>query len=73
MFAFLTIQSHVPNKEITMNTFDRQAMIERADREYDECVEKMRIKHKGEMVPILGLLGFGLFCMSLGFLLARSI
>ena len=56
-----------------MNTFDRQAMIERADREYDECVEKMRIKHKGEMVPILGLLGFGLFFILFGFILARYI
>ncbi|CAI8815218.1 MULTISPECIES: hypothetical protein [Pseudomonas] len=56
-----------------MSTFDRQAMIERADREYDECVEKMRIKHKGDMFPIFGLLGFGIFCMSLGFILARSI
>ena len=68
-----TIQTLSLKKEITMNTFDRQAMIERADREYDEDVEKMRIRHKGDMYPIWGMLAFGLFCMSLGFLLARSI
>ncbi|MGS0546288.1 hypothetical protein HXW87_15075 [Pseudomonas sp. Y5-11] len=56
-----------------MSTFDRQAMIDRADREYDEDVERMRIKNKGDMYPIWGMLAFGLFCMSLGFLLARSI
>jgi hypothetical protein len=56
-----------------MSTFDRQAMIERQDREYDECVEKMRIRHKGEMLPIVGLLVLGIFCMSLGFMLGRLI
>jgi hypothetical protein len=60
-------------KEITMSTFDRQAMINRADREYDEDVERMRIKNKGDMYPIWGMLAFGTVCMSLGFLLARSI
>jgi hypothetical protein len=44
-----------------MSTFDRQAMIERADREYDEDVERMRIKNKGDMYPIWGMLAFGLF------------
>ena len=56
-----------------MSTFDRKAMIKQLDREHDEWVEKMRIKDKDDMYPIWGMLGFGIFCMSLGFLLARSI
>jgi hypothetical protein len=36
-------------------------MIERADREYDEDVERMRIKNKGDMYPIWGMLAFGMF------------
>jgi len=60
-------------KEIKMSTFDRKAMIELADREYDESVERMRIKDKDDMYPIWGMLAFGIFCMSLGFILARSI
>ena len=58
---------------MNMSTFDRKAMIEQLDREHDEWVEKMRIKDKDDMYPIWGMLGFGIFCMSLGFLLARSI
>jgi hypothetical protein len=60
-------------KEIKMSTFDRKAMIELSDREYDESVERMRIKDKDDMYPIWGMLAFGIFCMSLGFILARSI
>jgi hypothetical protein len=60
-------------KEIKMSTFDRKAMIELSDREYDESVERMRIKDKEDMYPIWGMLAFGIFCMSLGFILARSI
>lgn len=60
-------------KEINMSTFDRKAMIELSDREYDESVERMRIKDKDDMYPIWGMLAFGIFCMSLGFILARSI
>ncbi|WP_248742033.1 MULTISPECIES: hypothetical protein [unclassified Pseudomonas] len=56
-----------------MNTFDRQAIIEQADREYDEWVEKMRIKDKESRYPVWSMLGFGLFCMSLGVILGRSI
>ncbi|VVN33946.1 hypothetical protein PS619_04982 [Pseudomonas fluorescens] len=56
-----------------MSTFDRKAMIELSDREYDESVERMRIKDKYDMYPIWGMLAFGIFCMSLGFILARSI
>ena len=56
-----------------MSTFDRKAMIELSDREYDESVERMRIKDKDDMYPIWGMLTFGIFCMSLGFILARSI
>lgn len=56
-----------------MSTYDRKARLERSEREHDEWVERMRIKHKGEMLPMLGLFGFGIFCMSLGFILARSI
>ncbi|MFJ4247478.1 MULTISPECIES: hypothetical protein [Pseudomonas] len=56
-----------------MNTFDRKAMMEQSDREHDEWVEKMRIQGKGDMYPIWGMLAFGIFCMSLGFILARSI
>jgi hypothetical protein len=60
-------------KEIKMSPFDRKAMIELSDREYDESVERMRIKDKEDMYPIWGMLAFGIFCMSLGFILARSI
>lgn len=60
-------------KEIKMSTFDRKAMIELSDREYDESVERMRIKDKDDIYPIWGMLAFGIFCMSLGFILARSI
>jgi hypothetical protein len=60
-------------KEIKMSTFDRKDMIELSDREYDESVERMRIKDKDDMYPIWGMLAFGIFCMSLGFILARSI
>lgn len=37
-----------------MSTFDRKAMIELSDREYDESVERMRIKDKDDMYPIWG-------------------
>lgn len=60
-------------KEIIMNTFDRQAMIDRSDREHDEYVEKLRLKQRGDIVPILALLSLALLCMSFGFLVARFI
>lgn len=56
-----------------MSTFDRQAMIDRADREHDEYVERLRLKQRGDIVPILALLSLALLCMSLGFLVARLI
>jgi hypothetical protein len=56
-----------------MSTYDRKARMQQIDREHDEWVEQMRIKNKGDMFPIWCLLGFGVFCMSLGFILARSI
>jgi hypothetical protein len=56
-----------------MSTYDRKARMEAMEREHDEWAERMRIKNKGEMYPVWGMLGFGIFCMSLGFLLARTI
>lgn len=56
-----------------MNTFDRKAMMERSDREHDEWAERVRLKNKGDMYPVWGMLAFGIFCMSLGFILARLI
>ncbi|SDU25962.1 MULTISPECIES: hypothetical protein [Pseudomonas fluorescens group] len=56
-----------------MSTFDRQAMIDRSDREHDEYLEKLRIKQRGDLVPILGLLSLAILCMSFGFLVARLI
>jgi hypothetical protein len=60
-------------KEINMSTYDAKARMEQLEREHDEWAEKIRIKNRKEMRPIWGLLGLGIFCMSLGFMLARSI
>ena len=56
-----------------MSTYDFNARMEELEREHDEWEERMRIKNKGDMYPIWGMLAIGLFCMSLGFMLARSI
>jgi len=56
-----------------MSTYDRKARMEAMEREHDEWAERMRIKNKRDMYPIWGMLGFGIFCMSLGFLLGRTI
>jgi len=73
VFAFQNSQAQGTQRKISMSTYDRKARMERSEREHDEWVERMRIKHKGEMLPMLGLFGFGIFCMSLGFILARLI
>lgn len=73
MFAFHNCQTMTPKRKIHMSTYDRKARMEELEREHDEWEERMRIKNKGDIYPIWGMLAFGLFCMSLGFLLARSI
>jgi len=72
MFVF-AIFRHMTQKEINMSTYDAKARMEQLEREHDEWAEKIRIKNRKEMRPIWGLLGLGIFCMSLGFILARSI
>jgi len=60
-------------KEINMSTYDAKARMEQLEREHDEWAEKIRIKDRKEMRPIWALMGLGIFCMFLGFILARSI
>ncbi|MBP3998061.1 MULTISPECIES: hypothetical protein [Pseudomonas] len=56
-----------------MSTYDAKARMEQLEREHDEWAEKIRIKNRKEMRPIWALMGLGIFCMFLGFILARSI
>ncbi|MBV4487902.1 hypothetical protein HU727_020150 [Pseudomonas sp. SWRI153] len=56
-----------------MSIYDARARMEQMEREHDEYVERMRVKHRGDLYPVLMLLAFGIFCMCLGFILGRSI
>ena len=71
--CFTTVRPISQKGKTNMSTYDFKARMEELEREHDEWEERMRIKNKGDMYPIWGMLAFGLFCMSLGFMLARSI
>ncbi|RBH33208.1 hypothetical protein C3F00_046890 [Pseudomonas sp. MWU13-2860] len=72
-FCFTIVRPISQKGKTYISTYDLKARMEELERENDEWEERMRIKNKGDIYPILGMLAFGLFCMSLGFLLARSI
>ena len=56
-----------------MNTYDLKARMEELEREHDEWAERVRIKNKGDMLPVWAMLAFGLFCMVMGFMLGRLV
>jgi hypothetical protein len=56
-----------------MSTYDLKARMEELEREHDEWAERMRIKNKGDMLPVWATLAFGLFCMAMGFMLGRLV
>lgn len=56
-----------------MSTYDVKARGEQMDRELEEYVQAMRLEDKENMSRFWVLLGFGMFCLSLGFLFGRSL
>ncbi|WP_426619783.1 hypothetical protein ACP3TY_09230 [Pseudomonas rustica] len=56
-----------------MSTYDLKARMEELEREHDEWAERVRIKNKGDMLPVWAMLAFGLFCMTMGFMLGRLV
>ena len=55
-----------------MSTFDRKARMEQIERELNKYAEAKRAEDKDEMYEMWLLLGFGLYCISLGVILGRS-
>jgi hypothetical protein len=56
-----------------MSTYDLKARMEELEREHDEWAERVRIKNKGDMLPVWAMLAFGLFCMAMGLMLGRLV